>query len=674
MKKKIILIVSIILIIGGILTGTYFYLNKQDDNTLTLLEKQWIQDNKNSRIDLQIENDIPIFSYDGEGLVYDFIESLENDTQLEFNKVSSNSSDSNYFIGVVDEVLKDDIVIYQDNYALITTVEGKYNNIDQMDNLIVGVLKDDLEQATLALPNSTITFVTADSYSDLITNLVASQVNAILLPKTMYLNQIIENNFNIAYNVSEMTKSIVIRLGDEKKLNNILIKYYQKWSKENFNEEFNNYFSTTYYNYIDIDDDTKVKFTSKRYKYGFVVNPPYDKLINNRLVGINSEIIKKFSELSGVEVTFTEYNSYAELIKAFNANKIDFFFNVSSEEKYEMDVIETASNFSEKVVVISHLDNDIIVNSIYSLKDSKVLAVNNTQITSYLKENNIDVKTYDNVEQLIKKAKDTDIIILDEDTYNIYVKDSLKLYQVDYTFKLPTEYNYVLRDISDNELFNKYFSFYTSFINEKEYFNSIDYRTFEKEEKLAFVKPLLYSLFAIIVLIVITIVIKKFKKHKTTVNSGVSKENKLKYIDILTSLKNRNYLNDSIEKWDASEVYPQAIIIADLNNIAYINDNYGHNEGDNVIKEAANILIKNQLEQSEIIRTNGNEFLIYLVGYEEKNIVSYIRKLSKEFKELEHGFGAALGYSMINDGLKTVDDAINEATLDMRANKEEAKS
>ena len=71
------------------------------------------------------------------------------------------------------------------------------------------------------------------------------------------------------------------------------------------------------------------------------------------------------------------------------------------------------------------------------------------------------------------------------------------------------------------------------------------------------------------------------------------------------------------------------------------------------------------------MRTNGNEFLIYLVEYDEKQVVTYIRKLNKEFKELTHGFGAALGYSMIVDALKTVDDAINEATLDMRSNKEE---
>ena len=120
--------------------------------------------------------------------------------------------------------------------------------------------------------------------------------------------------------------------------------------------------------------------------------------------------------------------------------------------------------------------------------------------------------------------------------------------------------------------------------------------------------------------------------------------------------------------------HPLSLLMLDIDFFKSINDNYGHSEGDNVITEAANILIRNQLEQTEIIRTNGNEFLIYLVGYEEKQIIAYKRKLTKEFKELSHGYGAAIGYSMITDGLKTIDDAINEATLDMKANKEETEN
>ena len=70
------------------------------------------------------------------------------------------------------------------------------------------------------------------------------------------------------------------------------------------------------------------------------------------------------------------------------------------------------------------------------------------------------------------------------------------------------------------------------------------------------------------------------------------------------------------------------------------------------------------------MRTDGNEFLVYMVGYDEKQVVSYTRKIYKELKELPYGFGATLGYSMITDDIKTVDDAINEATIEMRNAKE----
>jgi GGDEF domain-containing protein len=94
---------------------------------------------------------------------------------------------------------------------------------------------------------------------------------------------------------------------------------------------------------------------------------------------------------------------------------------------------------------------------------------------------------------------------------------------------------------------------------------------------------------------------------------------------------------------------------------------------DELIVKAASILVNTQLENSEIVRTDGDEFLIYLVGYSEKQIATYTKKLSKEMKTLPHEFGAAIGYSMINDSIKNLDDAINEATLEMITNKEEYK-
>jgi GGDEF domain-containing protein len=71
------------------------------------------------------------------------------------------------------------------------------------------------------------------------------------------------------------------------------------------------------------------------------------------------------------------------------------------------------------------------------------------------------------------------------------------------------------------------------------------------------------------------------------------------------------------------------------------------------------------------MRTDGNEFLVYLVGYDERQIASYIRRLYKEFKNMPYDYNAIIGYSMITDDLKSIEDAINEAVDDMKNKKQD---
>jgi len=175
-----------------------------------------------------------------------------------------------------------------------------------------------------------------------------------------------------------------------------------------------------------------------------------------------------------------------------------------------------------------------------------------------------------------------------------------------------------------------------------------------------------------LVVILISVIFFLFKfNRKVKITKKIKKEDKMMYLDVMTNLKNRNYLNDNLSYWESNKIYPQAVVIIDLNNISVINDSKGHEEGDKQIKSAANILIKTQRENSEIIRTDGNEFLIYLVGYEENQIVTYVNKLMKEFKHLPYEYGASMGYFMIKSESTTIDDAINEALIKMRENKGE---
>ena len=182
-----------------------------------------------------------------------------------------------------------------------------------------------------------------------------------------------------------------------------------------------------------------------------------------------------------------------------------------------------------------------------------------------------------------------------------------------------------------------------------------------------------YSLIIIAVGILLFYLVYKSTK-KVKIAKRIKKVDKIKYIDQLTSLKNRNYLSDSLPGWNKNTIYPQATIVIDLNKLQEINDNLGYENGDKQIKSAANIFIRTQLDNTDIIRTDGNEFLIYLVGYSEKQVVSYIRKLNKEFKKLPYEYGAAIGYSMVLNDSKTLEDAINESVEDMNTKKLEQEN
>lgn len=679
MKKKNVLIISIIIVLLAIIGVLYFiFTNEDSDSTLTLVEKQWIESNKNTIIDFGFVNDVAILNNSGEGIVFNFIEKIEEDTGIDFNKVSYKYGEDvkeDYAFKVVDKVSDNDILIYTDNYVLIGKKDLKYNNLDEISNATVGVLKNQLDNVNNYLVSDNLKYMAYEDINTLLATLENkdSGIDYIVLPKLVFLSNYANySDLYINYNITELVDNYVISLGDTKKLNNILTKYYKKWSSENYTDNYATEFTNLYFELSDAEEQAKVKFRSKRYVYGFVENAPFDIEVNGKLVGINSSIIKKFADLANVEVTFDAYSSVDKLRDAFASGDIDLYFDKYSEKEYDLDVYNTVSSYDEQIVVVSNYTNDLIVNSVKSLNGVSVITLGNSMIEDELKDAGADIKAYDDVSDLLDAVNNKSVVVLDKATYDFYKNSTFENFKVDYQYSLDGSYAYMIRDIKNNEVFEKFFNYYIAFTNETPIINTGYYNAVNATTTSVLLKKVATGLGSVFILLLAFLLGSRFMPNKTRKRkTTMRKEDKLRYVDMLTSLKNRNYLNDNIETWDASEVYPQSIIILDLNNIAYINDNYGHQEGDEVIRQAANILITNQIPNSDIIRTNGNEFLIYMVEYDEKQVANYIKKLNKEFKELAHGFGAAIGYSMITDGIKTIDDAVNEATLDMRNNKEE---
>lgn len=673
MNKKVgIIAIIVILILGSI--GVVRFFTKEDQNTtLTVIEKKWIEDNKNNVIDFATLNNIPIVSNNGSGIFFDFISALENDTSLEFNKVSYETEDkitAEYSLIKKENLNKNDLLLYQDNYVLLTNDNIYYTDVNEIQNLKIGTLKDTTKKLSEYLTGSlNLTYQEYNTAEELLNAMQAKTVNAIALPKLDYLENILSSeNINIAYNITEYKINYVISLGSNERLNKIITKYLNKWKQDDYQTSFNQSLASNYFNFKKVSEKNQTDFRSKRYTFGFVTNAPYDITIGGSLKGFNHDIINDFALSAGIEVDYKQYSSIQNMLKDFESGKIDFALDNFSNKLNN--TYKTIPIYDSKIAVITDNAKDLIVSNVSSLKDNTVLTIKNSKIAKYLKDNGIETKEYDNTKDLINNIKAENVAAIDEYAYDYYVRSDLKNFKKLNTIDIENNYGYIAKQ---NKNLNEFLNFYLSFINTKETINE-SYKELLLENNNNKNLQLILSSIAIVLLAIAGIITKIIFSKKKDINSKLSKTDKLRYVDSLTSLKNRNYLNDNIEKWDNSEAYPQSVIVIDLNNVAYINDNFGHTEGDKVIIEAASILINHQLSNSEILRTNGNEFLIFVIGHDEKTIVTYIRKLNKEFKELSHGFGAAIGYSMINDEIKTIDDAINEATLDMRNNKDEIKN
>lgn len=673
-KKIGIIAIVVVLILGSI--GVVRFFTKEDQKTaLTVVEKKWIEDNKNDVIDFAALSNVPIVSDNGSGLLFDFLDDLETETELVFNKLSydnNEESTTEYSLAKKNEVSSDDLVLYQDNYILVTKENEYYTDVDEIKDLTIGVLNDDQKAIEEYLTGSSnITYKTYDSNDAVLNALTNNEVTAIALPKLDYLESILtSDDIHISYNITEYKINYVITLGDNERLNTILTKYFNRWKERNLKDSFNTYLASTYFNYKDISEKSQTDFRSKRYTYGFVANAPYDVTINGSLQGFNHSIISDFAAAAGIEVDYKQYSSVESMLNDFKKGDLDVILNNFNNSGLN-NIYRTIPVYDSKIAIITDKDTDLVVNNVSSLKDTTVLTIKNSKIARYLKSNDIKIKEFDNIRDLINNINENDVAAIDEYTYDYFVRSDLKDYKNLHTLDIENNYGFISN--SNNKNLNEFFNFYLSFINTKEMTHE-SYRNLLLENNNSKNLQLILSCLVIVLLAIAGIITKIVLGKKKDINSKLSKTDKLRYVDTLTSLKNRNYLNDNMDAWDNSEVYPQSVIIIDLNNIAYINDNFGHAEGDKIIVEAASILINHQLKDSEILRTNGNEFLIFIIGHDEKSIVTYIRKLNKEFKELSHGFGAAIGYSMITDEIKTIDDAINEATLDMRNNKEEVKN
>jgi len=175
----------------------------------------------------------------------------------------------------------------------------------------------------------------------------------------------------------------------------------------------------------------------------------------------------------------------------------------------------------------------------------------------------------------------------------------------------------------------------------------------------------------------------QFKKNMqlTYLNNKLSL---LMNTDALTSIKNRmafeTYKKTITEAIEKDEIKNIAFLVADINNLKYINDNLGHECGDEYIKNAATFLCK-FFKHSPVFRMGGDEFFVSINGedYEKRYEISEFMgncmlKLAETEKDPVKRISIAFGVAEYDSDIdQSIDDTIKRADDMMYENKRKYK-
>ena len=667
-KKRYIFAAIAFLVILSII-GFTIYHTANNKNSLSNEEKKWLDNNSAKVISISIPNDIPVFGSTGAGVFFDFVDYLSSDLKIKVNKntVSYLSGTTGYGFEVSNVYDNNKLLLFKDHYVLVSKNTGLVYDTKSIPDMEVGIKSSTADLVKNYFKVEDGKFKTVETYAEITKGLSDGTIKYALVPLNEYKDEILANNINILAHISDLNHYYYFRLDNDDTVNSIFTKEFNKWKEKSYKDSYNKNNYKLFIDKLNVSDAEERSLTSKTYSYGFTENKPYEILASSEYGGITAEYLRSFSEFSKVDFTYKKYKNASKLAEAAINGQVDLYYNYYN---IITNYIDSGALGRIDFEVVAHNSIDLSLSDINGLAYHRVYVLKDSYLYDMIKDlPGIDVRTYATPQDLKKIVSKKEIIVIDTNTAKYYLNKLTN----DYTSRYGSTYedsNYTFRYKNSNDTFYKLFNAYTKTIDPSDLVR-FGITTYNKVENRGNVFGSI-ARYSLVIILVSFVSIFIYTKNRKTVklDTKLKKEDRIKYIDLLTSLKNRNYYNDRVTIWNKNKIYPQACIVLDINNVKSINDTMGHEEGDKQICSVANVLIKTQIDNTEILRMDGNEFFIYMVGYSEKQVVSYIKKIVNGFKRLPYDNGVAIGFSIIEDDTKLVEDAYNEALIKMREDKE----
>ena len=125
---------------------------------------------------------------------------------------------------------------------------------------------------------------------------------------------------------------------------------------------------------------------------------------------------------------------------------------------------------------------------------------------------------------------------------------------------------------------------------------------------------------------------------------------------------------DTYMRTFSSSSYPISIMSADCDHLKVINDRYGHMVGDEYIRMSVTLMRSTLPGRSEICRTGGDEFLIFIPKTDEEKARYYLKRLEEMqeiFRIQDQKLSVSFGAATINEPGESFDQVIERSDAEM---------
>ena len=295
---------------------------------------------------------------------------------------------------------------------------------------------------------------------------------------------------------------------------------------------------------------------------------------------------------------------------------------------------------------------------------------------SFLKNTKNEVFLFRNLDyyyQLTSQRTKSNLSIYDNPIPKTYIEATIR--------KIEKKYNTTLKKIKENKKVTTIMT--NRYKNKSEILESFQY--LERYDiwvvsylPYTLIMKNVYSISSVLVLIFILVSIIIYYLFRYIDGYEKQKQEALYHQathDYLTNLSNRLYLKNEFRTLDSNK--PFSLLFIDMDNFKSVNDNFGHDFGDKLLKEVSNRLVSFRKDNDSIVRYSGDEFFFITNVTDKVKIkdisANIIKELSQPYHLGQYQFrlGASIGISQFPEDADNFDDIKRYADIALSEAKKE---